>query len=217
MGVAAARRAVVHTTVPSPLESGDHATEARHPALVLERPQAKRPLARRSQHRPGAPCEVDATPAHRADRAALAGEWREALGGADAEGHQGGDEGARTPSQAGNLLSALRGTIRWMIDQGHLDEDGGADRDREKGCHGIRKARAEVAAYGDCTESQMMAIFGWTAPKTPAHCIAQANREKLGMTGMEKIVAFDQSQSLDAARCERGRNVRRERSRNFAH
>ena len=31
----------------------------------------------------------------------------------------------------------------------------------------------------------------------PAHYIAQANREKLGVCGMEKIVAFDQSQSLD--------------------
>ena len=44
----------------------------------------------------------------------------------------------------------------------------------------------------------MMAAFGWTDPKMPAHDnIAQANREKLGMSGMEKIVAFDQSQSLD--------------------
>jgi hypothetical protein len=38
----------------------------------------------------------------------------------------------------------------------------------------------------------MMAMFGWTDPKMPAHYIAQANREKLGM-----IVAFDRSQSLD--------------------
>jgi integrase len=30
---------------------------------------------------------------------------------------------ARTPSQPGNLLSALRGMIRWMIDEHHLDED----------------------------------------------------------------------------------------------
>jgi hypothetical protein len=30
---------------------------------------------------------------------------------------------ARTPSQAGNLLSALRGMIRWMIDERHLDQD----------------------------------------------------------------------------------------------
>jgi hypothetical protein len=66
----------------------------------------------------------------------------------------------------------------------------------KKSCHGVRKARAEVAAYADCTESQMMAMFGWTDPKMPAHYIAKANREKLGMTGMEKIVAFDQSQSL---------------------
>jgi hypothetical protein len=31
----------------------------------------------------------------------------------------------------------------------------------------------------------------------PAHYIAQANREKLGMSGMDKIVAFDQSHSPD--------------------
>ena len=67
----------------------------------------------------------------------------------------------------------------------------------KKSCHGVRKARAEVAAYADCTESQMMAMFGWTDPKMPAHYIAKANREKLGMSGMEKIVAFDQSQSLE--------------------
>ena len=67
----------------------------------------------------------------------------------------------------------------------------------KKRCHGVRKARVEVAAYADCTESQMMAMFGWTDPKMPAHYIAQANREKLGISGMGKIVAFDQSQSLD--------------------
>lgn len=67
----------------------------------------------------------------------------------------------------------------------------------KKSCHGVRKARAEVAAYADCTESQMMAMFGWTDPKMPAHYIAQASREKLGISGMEKIVTFDQNQSLD--------------------
>ena len=67
----------------------------------------------------------------------------------------------------------------------------------KKSCHGVRKARAEVAAYAECTESQMMAMFGWTDPKMPAHYIAKANREKLGISGMNKVVAFDQSQSLD--------------------
>jgi integrase len=67
----------------------------------------------------------------------------------------------------------------------------------KKSCHGVRKARAEVAAYADCTESQMMAMFGWTDPKMPAHYIAQANREKLGMSGMDKVMAFDQSHPLD--------------------
>ncbi|HEY0331686.1 MAG TPA: hypothetical protein VGC77_21630 [Rhodopseudomonas sp.] len=67
--------------------------------------------------------------------------------------------------------------------------------ERKKSCHGVHKARAEVAAYADCTESQMMAMFGWTDPKMPAHHIAQANREKLGMAGMDKIVAFDEDGS----------------------
>jgi hypothetical protein len=38
---------------------------------------------------------------------------------------------------------------------------------------------------------------GWTDPKMPAHYIAQANREKLGISGVDKIVAFDQSQNTD--------------------
>ena len=63
----------------------------------------------------------------------------------------------------------------------------------KRSCHGVRKARAEVAAYADCTESQMMAMFGWTDPKMPAHYIAQANREKLGFCGMDRVVAFDNS------------------------
>jgi hypothetical protein len=36
-----------------------------------------------------------------------------------------------------------------------------------------------------------------TNSKMPAHYIAQANREKLGFSGMEKVVAFDQSASLN--------------------
>jgi hypothetical protein len=67
----------------------------------------------------------------------------------------------------------------------------------KKSCHGVREARAEVAAYADCTESQMMAMFGRTDPKMPAHYIARANRETLGISGTEKIVVFEQSQSLD--------------------
>lgn len=54
-----------------------------------------------------------------------------------------------------------------------------------------RTARAEVAAYADCTESQLMAMFGWADPKMSAHDIAQADRERLGIRGMEKIIAFD--------------------------
>jgi hypothetical protein len=40
-------------------------------------------------------------------------------------------------------------------------------------------------------------ISAATDQKMPAHYIAKANREKLGFTGMDKITAFDTSQSLD--------------------
>ena len=63
--------------------------------------------------------------------------------------------------------------------------------------YGVRKARAEVAAYADCTGSQMMAMFGWSDPKMPRSRHRAGEPEKLGVRGMEKIVAFDQSQSLD--------------------
>ena len=65
----------------------------------------------------------------------------------------------------------------------------------KKSCRGVRETRAEAAANADCTEAQMMAMFGWTDPKMPAHYIANAKRDKLGLTGMEKLVSFDSSQN----------------------
>jgi len=44
----------------------------------------------------------------------------------------------------------------------------------------------------------------------PAHYIAKANREKLGMSGMDKIVAFDQS-SRSTILCRRRRRTGCER------
>jgi integrase len=47
----------------------------------------------------------------------------------------------------------------------------------KKSCHGVRKARAEVAAYADRTESRIMALSVWTDPNMPAPYVAQTNRE----------------------------------------
>jgi hypothetical protein len=41
----------------------------------------------------------------------------------------------------------------------------------------------------------MMAMFGWTDPKMPAHYIAKAKRDKLDASGMEKLVSFDLNQN----------------------
>jgi hypothetical protein len=62
----------------------------------------------------------------------------------------------------------------------------------KKNCHGVRKARAEDAAYAGMTESQMMACFGWKDPKMAAHYIAKANRALLGASGMAKMFNRDQ-------------------------
>jgi hypothetical protein len=67
----------------------------------------------------------------------------------------------------------------------------------KKCCHGVRKARAEDAAYSQCTEAEMMAMFGWTDPKMPALYIAAARRSVLGMSGSDKMIAFDQRETLD--------------------
>jgi site-specific recombinase XerC len=66
----------------------------------------------------------------------------------------------------------------------------------KKNCHGVRKARAEVAAYSECTEAQMMAMFGWRDNKMPALYIAKASRDKLAISGMEKIEAYDQMENI---------------------
>jgi hypothetical protein len=60
---------------------------------------------------------------------------------------------ARTPSQAGNLLSALRGMIRWMIDERHLDEDD----DPTIGVRsGKAKASRETGGFKPWTEDDMV-------------------------------------------------------------
>ena len=52
----------------------------------------------------------------------------------------------------------------------------------------------------------MMAMFGWSDPKMPAHYIAKANREKLGISGMEKIEAYDQWRTSLIWRCRTDQN-----------
>ena len=71
---------------------------------------------------------------------------------------------ARTPSQAGNLLSALRGLIRWMIDEGHLDED---DDPTIGLTSGKAKASRETGGFLPWTEDTWRSIArsGRSAPR----------------------------------------------------
>ena len=41
----------------------------------------------------------------------------------------------------------------------------------------------------------MMAMSGWRGHKMPAHYIAKAKRDKLGLSGVEKLASFDSSQN----------------------
>jgi hypothetical protein len=59
---------------------------------------------------------------------------------------------ARTPSPAGNLLSGLRGMIRWMIDAGHLDDDDDPTIGLKSG---KAKASRETGGFLPWTENDM--------------------------------------------------------------
>src|SRR5260370_862327 len=86
----------------------DAAYEAALAALVLERLQIERPLARRSFRRPGRAVRLDPAPAHRAHREPATREWREAVRGADAQDHQGGNEGAHPVTGGQPVVGAAR-------------------------------------------------------------------------------------------------------------
>ena len=60
----------------------------------------------------------------------------------------------------------------------------------------VRKARAEVAAYASCTESQMMTMFGWTDPKMARHYTQAASKKKLAAQAAAKFGAVVNVQSL---------------------
>jgi hypothetical protein len=66
----------------------------------------------------------------------------------------------------------------------------------KKNCHGVRKALAEVAADSECSEAQMMAMFGWRDHRMPALYIAKVNRDKLAISGMKKVEAYDQTENI---------------------
>src|SRR5260370_20441387 len=91
---------------------------------------------------------------------------------------------ARTPSQGGNLLSALRGMIRWMIDEGHLDED-------DDPTIGLRSGKAKASresggglawSPGDTEGSRREWARGAPEPPLPTpphHAPAPAHRHPL--------------------------------------
>jgi integrase len=55
--------------------------------------------------------------------------------------------------------------------------------------HGVRKIAATRAADNGATEAELMAIFGWTDPKTAAHYTRTANRKRLAAHAMGKLNA----------------------------
>jgi integrase len=54
--------------------------------------------------------------------------------------------------------------------------------------HGLRKAGASIAAENGATESQLMAIYGWSDPKMAALYTRKANRKKLANDAMKLVV-----------------------------
>jgi hypothetical protein len=75
---------------------------------------------------------------------------------------------------------------------------------RKKSCRGGSQSAGRGRGFTPtCTESQMLAMFGWTDPKMAAHDIAQENRESLGTAEMDTIAAFDRVARQFSCRCGR--------------
>ena len=60
--------------------------------------------------------------------------------------------------------------------------------------HGLRKAGATIAADNGATDSQLMAIFGWTTRKQTAHYTKKADRRRLAGEAMHMLVAEQKNQ-----------------------
>ena len=54
--------------------------------------------------------------------------------------------------------------------------------------HGLRKAGATIAADNGATDSQLMAIFGWTTTKQTTLYTKKADRKRLAGEAIRKLV-----------------------------
>ena len=59
--------------------------------------------------------------------------------------------------------------------------------------HGLRKAGANRAALAGATEHELMALYGWSEPRTAAIYTRKANREKLAAKAGEKMNIYIQT------------------------
>ena len=60
----------------------------------------------------------------------------------------------------------------------------------------MRKTRAEAAAYADCTEAQMMAMFGWMTLKEAERYTKTAQRKKMAGDAMSLLVRSKDEQEF---------------------
>ena len=66
----------------------------------------------------------------------------------------------------------------------------------KKNCHGVRKARAEDAAYRGMSDQTMMRVFGWDDPKMPSLYSAKANAARLADMGMDMMIEGDRNENI---------------------
>lgn len=55
--------------------------------------------------------------------------------------------------------------------------------------HGVRKTGATRAAEAGATTSELEAIFGWRGGQMASHYTKAADRQRLGKSGMQKVIA----------------------------
>jgi integrase len=57
----------------------------------------------------------------------------------------------------------------------------------KKSAHGVRKYKANAAAYSGATEPELDAMFGWTGGRMASHYTREASRRRLALSGAKKL------------------------------
>jgi integrase len=67
----------------------------------------------------------------------------------------------------------------------------------DKSAHGLRKLSANIWAERGATVNELMALFGWLSPQMAAHYTEKADRKRLAMSAVSRLVRTPDEHPMD--------------------